>query len=97
MQQITVYGTPWCSDCKRAKKFLGEQRMPYNWVDVESDPDGLAFIESAQDGGHTVPTIRFEDGTVLLEPSNAELAEKLGLSTRAQRGFYDVVIIGGGP
>ena len=34
MQEITVYGTPWCSDCKRAKQFLGEQRERYNWVDV---------------------------------------------------------------
>lgn len=97
MPTITVYGTTWCSDCKRAKRFLGEQRVRYNWVDVESDPDGLAFIEQAQHGGHTVPTIRFGDESVMIEPSNAELAAKLGLSLRAQRDFYDVVIIGGGP
>src|SRR5436305_4811379 len=97
MQMLTVYGTSWCSDCKRTKKFLGEQRRPYAWVDVETSMEGLSFIESVQKGGHSVPTIRFADGTVLVEPSNAELAVKLGLSTRAQRNFYDVVIIGGGP
>src|SRR3954470_9204426 len=97
MPGITVYGTTWCSDCKRAKRFLGEQRVRYNWVDVESDPDGLAFIEQAQDGGHSVPTLQFDDGMVLIEPSNAELATKLGLSLKARCPFYDVVIIGGGP
>ncbi|HMA37955.1 MAG TPA: FAD-dependent oxidoreductase [Chloroflexia bacterium] len=97
MQEVTVYGTPWCTDCKRAKKFLGEQRVAYNWVDVESNPDGLAFIEAVQNGGHSVPTIKFGDGTVLVEPANADLARLLGLSTKAQRSFYDVVIIGGGP
>src|SRR5215213_9491976 len=66
---ITIYGTTWCSDCKRAKRFLGEQRVRYNWVDVESDPEGLAFIEQAQNGGHSVPTVRFDDGAVLIEPS----------------------------
>jgi thioredoxin reductase (NADPH) len=97
MASLTLYGTQWCSDCKRTKQFLGEQRVRYNWVDVESDPDGLAFIEQAQDGGHSVPTLRFDDGTVLVEPSNAQLAAKLGLSLKARCPFYDVIIIGGGP
>jgi thioredoxin reductase (NADPH) len=97
LEEITIYGTPWCSDCKRTKKFLGEQRVPYNWIDVEESSDGLAFIESAQDGGHNVPTVKFGDGDIMVEPSNADLARKLGISTKAKRNFYDVVIIGGGP
>lgn len=95
--QITVYGTAWCSDCKRTKQFLGEQRIPYGWVDVDDDAEGLAFIECAQNGGHSVPTVLFGDGTVLIEPSNAELARKLGISTRAKSDYYDVIIVGGGP
>jgi thioredoxin reductase (NADPH) len=97
MQEITVYGTPWCSDCKRTKQFLGEQRQPYHWVDVEESAEGLAFIETVQNGGHSVPTIAFAGGDVLVEPSNAELARALGLSTKAKRSFYDAIIIGGGP
>jgi thioredoxin reductase (NADPH) len=97
MQELVVYGTTWCSDCKRSKMFLGEQRVPYHWIDVETDRDGLAFIEKAQDGGHNVPTIRFPDESVLVEPTNAELAAKLGISARGKRNFYDVVVIGGGP
>jgi thioredoxin reductase (NADPH) len=94
--ELTLYGTPWCSDCKRTKKFLGEQRVPYNWVNVEDDPAGLAFIEQAQNGGHSVPTLTYRD-QVLVEPSNSDLARMLGLPTKAQRDFYDVIIIGGGP
>jgi thioredoxin reductase (NADPH) len=95
--QLTVYGTAWCSDCKRTKQFLGEQRVRYNWVDVEQDSEGLAYIEQVQNGKHSVPTLRFLDGSALVEPSNAELARKLGISTRAKSEFYDVIMIGGGP
>jgi thioredoxin reductase (NADPH) len=94
---ITLYGTLWCGDCKRAKKFLGEQRIQYDYVDVEQDADGLAFIERVNAGKQVVPTIVFSDGAVLIEPSNAELAEKLGLKTAAKRQFYDLIVVGSGP
>jgi thioredoxin reductase (NADPH) len=94
---ITMYGTVWCGDCKRAKKFLGEQRIQYAYVDVEQDADGLAFVERVNAGKQIVPTIDFGDGTVLVEPSNAELASKLGLRTAAKREFYDLIVIGSGP
>lgn len=94
---LKMYGTSWCNDCKRAKKFLGEQRVHYQWIDVEKDPQGLRFIERVNNGKHIVPTIVFEDGSVLVEPSNAQLAEKLGLQTKAQCDFYDLVVVGGGP
>jgi thioredoxin reductase (NADPH) len=94
---ITVYGAPWCSDCKRAKKFLGEQRIHYHWVDVEQDAAGLALVEQVNQGKRIIPTIAFEDGSTLVEPSNAELAAKLGLPTRAKMSYYDLIIVGGGP
>ena len=94
---LTVYGASWCSDCKRAKKFLGEQRVHYNWVDVEQDAEGLALVERANKGKRIIPTIVFGDGGILVEPSNAELAAKLGLQTRARMSYYDVAIVGGGP
>lgn len=94
---ITMYGTLWCGDCKRAKKFLGEQRIHYDYVDVEQDADGLAFIERVNGGKQIVPTIVFGDGSILVEPSNAELAAKLGLRTAAKRQFYDLIVIGSGP
>lgn len=94
---IVVYSTVWCPDCKRAKQFFGEQRVPYVNIDIEQDPEAMAFVEKVNDGKRIIPTIVFPDGSMLVEPSNAELAAKLGLQTKAQRDFYDAIIIGGGP
>jgi thioredoxin reductase (NADPH) len=97
MPEITVYGAPWCPDCRRAKKFLAEHRVAYKWIDIDRDPDGLAFVERLQNGGRTIPTIVFPDGSHLLEPANDEIARKLGLTLEASRPTYDLVIVGGGP
>lgn len=94
---ILMYGTTWCSDCKRAKQFLGEQRVPYDFVDVDGDPAGRAVVQAHNDGKDVIPTIVFDDGSVLVEPSNAELAAKLGLQTTAKNAFYDLVVVGSGP
>jgi thioredoxin reductase (NADPH) len=94
---LTVYGAVWCEDCKRAKKFLGEQRIHYAWVDIEQNPEGLALVERVNQGKRIIPTIVFEDDSLLVEPSNAELAAKLGLQTRARLNYYDLICIGGGP
>ena len=59
--------------------------------------EAMAFVEKVNQGKRIVPTIVFPDGDILVEPSNAQLAAKLGLRTRAQRQFYDVIVIGGGP
>jgi thioredoxin reductase (NADPH) len=94
---LTVYGATWCSDCKRAKKFLGEQRIHFNWIDVEQDAEGLALVEQVNHGKRIIPTIVFDDNSVLVEPSNAALAQQLGLQTKAQCDYYDLICIGGGP
>lgn len=94
---IIVYSTVWCPDCRRAKKFFGEQRVPYINIDIEQDPEAMAFVEKVNNGRRIIPTIVFPDGSILVEPSNAELAAKLGLQTRARRSFYDAIIVGGGP
>lgn len=94
---ILVYSTTWCPDCKRAKKFFGEQRLPYVNIDIEEDAKAMALVEKINQGKRIVPTIIFPDGDILVEPSDAQLADKLGLRTRAQSQFYDVIIIGGGP
>jgi thioredoxin reductase (NADPH) len=95
--QLLVYSTVWCPDCKRAKKFFGEQRVPYVNIDIEQDPEAMAYVEKVNNGMRIIPTIVFPDGSILVEPTNAELAKKLGLQTRAQRQFYDAIVIGGGP
>ena len=94
---IVLYGTNWCSDCKRSKKFFGEQRVAYKFVDVDSDAEGLALVERINNGKHVIPTIVFGDGSNLVEPSNEQLAAKLGLRTTAKCQFYDLIIVGSGP
>ncbi len=97
MAQITVYGAPWCPDCKRAKRFLAEQRVAYDWVDIDQDADGLQHVEELQKGGRSIPTIVFDGSDVLIEPTNEELARRLGLTLEAKRSCYDLAIVGGGP
>lgn len=94
---ITLYGAYWCPDCRRSKKFLGEQFIPFKWVDIEQDKEAEAFVLQKNNGKRIIPTIVFEDGSFLVEPSNAELAKKLGLKTEAKKSYYDLIIIGGGP
>ncbi|HZQ34856.1 MAG TPA: FAD-dependent oxidoreductase, partial [Dehalococcoidia bacterium] len=95
--QITMYGTQWCSDCKRTKQFFGEQRVHYDFIDIDSDAEGLAIVQRVNGGKHIIPTLVFGDGSTLVEPSNAELAAKLGLQTKAKRTFYDLIVVGSGP
>ncbi|HEX6476412.1 MAG TPA: glutaredoxin domain-containing protein, partial [Acidimicrobiales bacterium] len=97
MSEVTVYGAPWCPDCRRAKKFLGEHRVNYDWTDIDQNPDGLRAVEELQGGGRTIPTVVFSDGSHFVDPTNEQLARKLGLSIAASRHFYDLAIIGGGP
>ena len=95
--RVTVYGAYWCPDCRRSKKFLGEQFIPFRWVDIEQDKDGEMVVLQKNNGKRIIPTIVFEDGSFLVEPSNADLAKKLGLKTEAKKVYYDLIIIGGGP
>lgn len=95
--KLTVYGAYWCPDCRRTKKFLGEQFVPYDWVDIEQNEAGEAYVMELNGGKRIIPTVVFDDGSFLVEPSNAELARKLGLQTEAKLVYYDLAIIGGGP
>ena len=95
--KIKMYGAPWCPDCRRAKQFFGEQHVAYDWVDVDQDRDGLEYIKQVNKGKQIIPTIVFQDGSIPVEPTNAELASKLGIRPRASRHFYDLVVVGSGP
>ena len=96
-QKIKVYGASWCSDCKRAKQFLGDQRIAFEWHDIEQEPQGLDIVHERNNGNNAIPTIVFPDGTSLSEPSNEDLADKIGLDRKAMMHVYDVILVGGGP
>jgi thioredoxin reductase (NADPH) len=94
---ITVIGASWCPDCRRAKAFLADQRVAYDWIDLEAHPGITEIVERVNHGARAIPTIIFPDGSHLTEPGNDELADKLGLSRSAKMSVYDLIIVGGGP
>ena len=94
---ITVIGAQWCPDCQRAKTFLSDQRIAYDWIDLEKHPEAIDVVERYNAGGRSIPTIVFSDGSWLIEPDNDELAAKLGLIRSAKMSSYDLIIVGGGP
>jgi glutaredoxin len=61
MEPITIYGTTWCVDCRRAKQFLKERGVPFSEVDVDEDPDAEELIMKVNDGRRKVPTIKVGD------------------------------------
>lgn len=95
--EITMYGANWCPDCRRAKQFFGDHRIEYHYIDIDTHPEVVPEIEKINNGMRIIPTILFPDGSHMSEPSNAELADKLGIQTKAERQFYDAIIIGAGP
>ena len=80
--KITMYGTNWCGDCRRAKLFFSEHRIPYNWVNVDEDREASDLITEMNNGYRSVPTIVLDDGAILVEPLASELALKLGISSQ---------------
>ena len=74
---IIFYATKYCPDCFRARKILDERSIPYQYVDINRDPEARAYVEQVNHGNRSVPTILFPDGDVLVEPSNNTLNAKL--------------------
>ena len=75
--RIVVYGTAWCGDCWRAKKLLERRGIAYLWVDVEERKAAGDEMLRLNGGDRRVPTLLLPDGSVMVEPSNAELGAKL--------------------
>jgi thioredoxin reductase (NADPH) len=95
---IRVLGAQWSPQSFETKEFLSRNRVPYEWVDIEEDAAARALVESLTGGDRTrLPVVAFPDGSNLVAPSNAALAEHAGLQTHGTRPFYDVVVVGGGP
>jgi glutaredoxin len=79
-QKILMYGAMWCSDCRRSKKFLTEQQVNFEWIDVENDPVAAETMQKINGGVQSIPTIVLPDGRILIEPPNQALASALGLA-----------------
>jgi mycoredoxin len=77
--EIIMYGTTWCGDTRRARRFLDQNNIQYKWIDIDQDLEARKFVEEVNHGFRSVPTIIFPDGSMLVEPATSKLAEKLGL------------------
>lgn len=75
--EILFYSTTWCGDCRRSRRVLDAMGIAYKDIDIEEYPDAADVVRKLNDGMQSVPTILFPDGTVLVEPSNAALEQKL--------------------
>jgi thioredoxin reductase (NADPH) len=95
---IRVVGNRWSPLSHQVKDFLARNQIPYQWLDIELEKEAVELIEYAEaDGRQQLPLVLFSDGSRLVQPSNLAIAEKIGLQTQAERPFYDLAIIGGGP
>src|SRR5215472_12685120 len=97
---IRVLGTRWSPRSYEMRDFLARNHVPYQWIDVElsaNDPETKRFLDALGPDAANLPIVLFPDGTKLLESAPAEVAQKVGLRTRAQTSFYDLAIVGGGP
>lgn len=97
---IRVMGSRWSPKTYALREFLAKNAVAYQWLDIDtahSDPEVRRMVETAQNAGCRFPVVMFQDGEMLHEPGHGELAERIGLRTRADNKFYDLVIVGGGP
>jgi glutaredoxin-like protein len=84
-ETIKIYGADWCPDCRRSKAFLEEHQVAYEWIDVDQDGEAQTYVRRVNNGRRIIPTILFPDGSILVEPGNAELAKKLELLDKTRR------------
>ena len=75
--RITLYGTSWCSDCRRALRVLDQHQITYQYINIERDDAARRYVEPVNNGNQSVPTIVFPDGSIMVEPSSSALAQKL--------------------
>ncbi len=94
---LRVIGLQWSPATHDVKDFLARSRVPYRWMDLETSQTGRDLVAELGVAANDLPLVLFEDGTHLLHPTDAELAERIGLSTEAEWPFYDLVVVGAGP
>jgi thioredoxin reductase (NADPH) len=93
---IRVIGTRWSPRCYEVREFLARHQIPYQWLDIES-AEAKTIPASVGDGQTALPVVILADGATLADPSLSDLADRVGLRTRSETKFFDLVIVGGGP
>ncbi len=77
---LIIYLTEWCGDCRRTLNFLKRYQVPYISINIDHNREGEKFVCQHNRGNRSVPTLVLPDGSILVEPSDQELARKLGLT-----------------
>lgn len=94
---VRVVGHLWSDHDHDVKTFLARNHIPYRWLDVERDDEARRLVELAGAGTADLPLVLVPEGETLRSPSSVELADALGLRTRAGQTLYDLCIVGSGP
>jgi thioredoxin reductase (NADPH) len=94
---IRIVGHRWSPHFNQMRDFLARNSIPYQLLDAETDATARQLMESSRTDSKQLPLVVFSDGSHLQDPTSAIVAEKLGLKTRAELPFFDLVIVGGGP
>jgi thioredoxin reductase (NADPH) len=94
---IRVIGHPWSSQAHAIRDFLARNQIPYQWLNIEIDASASTLLEAAAVDPAVLPVVILSDGTCLVQPTLAQIAEKAGLKAHAQAPFYDLVVVGSGP
>jgi thioredoxin reductase (NADPH) len=94
----------WAPRGHQIRDYLTRNQVPYAWLDPTEDEEGRRIVASLAPTDQAlseldpaIPVVLFPDGSALRDPTNMQIAEKVGLQTRAALPFYDLVIVGGGP
>src|SRR5438477_1663593 len=96
-QGVRVIGHQWSPQSSELRDFLGRNFVPHQWLNVETDETAKQLLTTTGDDVSSLPIVLFTDGSFLGNPSTGEVAQKLGLKTKAEFPFYDLVVVGAGP
>src|SRR5213080_4180503 len=94
---VRVIGHQWSPQSSEIRDFLGRNFVPHQWLNVETDETAKQLLTTTGAAASSLPIVVFPDGSFLGNPSTAEIARKLGLKTKAEFPFYDLVVVGAGP
>jgi glutaredoxin len=76
-QRVVVYGASWCPDARRARRFFDDHGVEYRWIDIDEDNEARDFVKRTNGGQIIIPVIVFPDESILVEPTNYDLAAKM--------------------